>query len=101
MRRESRDAPEDLPKESRCEVALGELQAEAGGSLEAPAWSNPLPLTEHRTPAQDCPRRRGEEPPMAPDKSLELLTDAILQRDQPRTADLFFRMVKREGRSLS
>lgn len=38
---------------------------------------------------------------MAPDKSLALLTDAILRRDQPRTADLFFRMVKREGRSLS
>ena len=38
---------------------------------------------------------------MAPDRSLELLTDAILQRDQPRTAHLFFRMIKREGRSLS
>jgi len=35
------------------------------------------------------------------DRSLDLLTDAILQRDQPRTADLFFQMVKREGRSLS
>ena len=33
-------------------------------------------------------------------KSLGLLTDAILERDQPRTADLFFRMVKREGQSL-
>ena len=28
------------------------------------------------------------------------LTDAILQRDQPRTTDLFFQMVRREGRSL-
>jgi hypothetical protein len=35
------------------------------------------------------------------DRSLDLLTEAILERDQPRTADLFFRMVKREGRSLS
>jgi hypothetical protein len=35
-----------------------------------------------------------------PDTSLNLLTQAILERDQPRTADLFFRMVTREGRSL-
>src|SRR6266436_1119222 len=34
-------------------------------------------------------------------KSLDLLTEAILERDQPRTTDLFFRMVKRDGQSLS
>ena len=34
------------------------------------------------------------------DKAFNLLTDAILQRDQPRTADLFFGMVAREGRSV-
>ncbi|PYN02342.1 MAG: hypothetical protein DME07_10765 [Candidatus Rokuibacteriota bacterium] len=34
------------------------------------------------------------------DKSFDLLTDAILERDQPRTADLFFRMVARHGRSM-
>src|SRR5882672_1517599 len=34
------------------------------------------------------------------DKSFDQLTDAILERDQPRTADLFFRMVTRNGRSL-
>src|SRR5262245_15603718 len=34
------------------------------------------------------------------DKSFDLLTEAILERDQPRTTDLFFRMVRREGRSL-
>ncbi len=34
------------------------------------------------------------------DKAFDLLTDAILQRDQPRTADLFFGMVAREGRSI-
>src|SRR5258705_3776684 len=33
-------------------------------------------------------------------KSLDLLTEAILERDQPRTTDLFFRMVKRNGQSL-
>ena len=30
----------------------------------------------------------------------ERLTDAILTRDQPGTADLFFQMVRRQGRSL-
>ena len=34
------------------------------------------------------------------DRSLDLLTDAILERDQPRTADLFYGMVARDGRSL-
>lgn len=34
------------------------------------------------------------------DKAFDLLTDAILQRDQPRTTDLFFGMVAREGRSV-
>ena len=34
------------------------------------------------------------------DRSLDLLTEAILERDQPRAADLFFQMVRREGRSL-
>jgi len=34
------------------------------------------------------------------DRSVALLTDAILERDQPRTTDLFHRMVRHEGRSL-
>ncbi len=34
------------------------------------------------------------------DKAFDALTDAILQRDQPRTTDLFFGMVAREGRSI-
>ena len=34
------------------------------------------------------------------DRAVDQLTDAILQRDQPRTADLFFQLVKRDGRSL-
>ena len=34
------------------------------------------------------------------DKAVDAFTDAILQRDQPRTADLFFRMVRRDGRSV-
>jgi len=37
---------------------------------------------------------------MRQDKSFGLLTDAILERDQPRTTDLFFQMVKRQGRSV-
>ena len=35
------------------------------------------------------------------DKSFDLLTDAILERDQPRTTDLVFQMVARDGHSLS
>src|SRR6184192_1471362 len=34
------------------------------------------------------------------DKAFDQLTDAILQRDQPRTADLFHRMVTNESRSI-
>jgi hypothetical protein len=34
------------------------------------------------------------------DKAVDLFTDAILDRDQPRTADLFFKLVRRNGRSL-
>jgi hypothetical protein len=34
------------------------------------------------------------------DKSFDALTEAILERDQPRTTDLFFGMVARDGRSL-
>src|SRR5262249_15500742 len=35
------------------------------------------------------------------DKSFDQLTDAILARDQARTADLFYGMVRREGRTIS
>src|SRR3989449_1082948 len=35
------------------------------------------------------------------DRSFALLTEAILERDQPRTTDLFHQMVTREGRALS
>ena len=34
------------------------------------------------------------------DKTFDALTEAILERDQPRTADLFFRMVAKDGRSV-
>ena len=34
------------------------------------------------------------------DKYFGPLTEAILERDQPRTADLFFKMVAKEGRSI-
>ena len=37
---------------------------------------------------------------MSRDQSFNALTDAILERDQPRTTDLFWRMVAREGRSV-
>ena len=35
------------------------------------------------------------------DRAVAQLTDAILDRDQPRTTDLFFNMVRREGRSVA
>ena len=34
------------------------------------------------------------------DQAFDLLTDAILRRDQPQTADLFYGMVAREGRTV-
>src|SRR5262249_14098099 len=34
------------------------------------------------------------------DKCFDGFTEAILERDQPRTADLFFRMVARDGRAV-
>src|SRR4051794_8857388 len=34
------------------------------------------------------------------DAAVDRLTNAILDRDQPRTADLFFQLVKKEGRSV-
>src|ERR1700720_4013524 len=34
------------------------------------------------------------------DKSFNMLTEAILERDQPRTADLFHQMVTQDGRSV-
>src|SRR5499433_2637037 len=37
---------------------------------------------------------------MSRDQSFNALTEAILERDQPRTTDVFFRMVAREGRPL-
>ena len=42
-------------------------------------------------------RNRAE---ISEDKSFALFTDAILQRDQPRTADLFHKMVTQDGRSI-
>ncbi len=34
------------------------------------------------------------------DRAVAMLTEAILERDQPRTTDLFYQMVTREGRSV-
>ncbi len=42
-------------------------------------------------------RNRAE---ISQDKSFGPLTEAILERDQPRTTDLFFQMVARDGRSI-
>src|SRR5271155_4000096 len=42
-------------------------------------------------------RNRAE---ISEDKSFAPLTEAILERDQPRTTDLFYQMVARDGRSV-
>src|SRR5277367_6881308 len=42
-------------------------------------------------------RNRAE---ISEDKTFAQLTEAILERDQPRTTDLFFGMVARDGRSI-
>jgi len=42
-----------------------------------------------------------EEEPSMSDTAVAQLTEAILERDQPRTTDLFFRMVARDGYSVS
>src|SRR5262245_18950887 len=34
------------------------------------------------------------------DKAVDTLTEAILERDQPRTTDLFVQMVRRQGKSV-
>jgi hypothetical protein len=36
-----------------------------------------------------------------PDKAVDMVTESILDRDQPRTTDLFFQMLRRDGRSLA
>jgi hypothetical protein len=46
------------------------------------------------------PVAMGQESETMPTTSFDQLTEAILTRDQARTADLFFRMMTREGRSL-
>src|SRR5262245_6284038 len=61
--------------------------------------------SRRRTKCSQGPTRRGERMLMTgdqirQDKSFSLLTEAILERDQPRTTDLFVRMVKRDGRGL-
>ena len=35
------------------------------------------------------------------DKAVDAFTDAILERDQPRTAELFFDLIRRDGRSMA
>ena len=51
---ESRDAPEDLPKERRCQVAFGELEDEVPGVPNEAATGLEQPLLEARQrPALD------------------------------------------------
>src|SRR5258707_6786958 len=54
--------------------------------------------TQNRTARNMSMLRNREE--IREDKSFALLTDAILERDQPRTTDLFYGMIARDGRSI-
>jgi hypothetical protein len=56
-------------------------------------------LGHNRRVQEGAPMLRNRDE-ISEDKSFALLTEAILERDQPRTTDLFHRMVVREGRSL-
>src|SRR5216684_5880320 len=58
------------------------------------AKRNPQPPRSGKRPML---RNRDE---ISEDKSFALLTDAILERDQPRTTDLFHQMVVHDGRSI-
>src|SRR5205814_4942797 len=66
----------------------------AGGTRRTLPANKPSPAPRERAPML---RNRDE---IREDKAFDQLTDAILQRDQPRTADLFHRMVTDEGRSI-
>ncbi len=58
MPRESLNAPEDLPKERRCQVALGQLENEVPGvPNEAPAGLEQTLLETRQRPALDGERQ--------------------------------------------
>ena len=57
-------------------------------------------LDGRRRPSGILLAQAGPKETAMADRSVDRLTEAILDRDQPRTAELFHRMVTREGRSL-
>src|SRR5438876_3720836 len=59
------------------------------------------PTSDRRGPRGIVRAQTGPEESAMADRSFALLTEAILERDQPRTTDLFHQMVTREGRALS
>jgi hypothetical protein len=77
-----------MPETKTC-AALRKPQA--GGTLAArraaPLQSGKAPMLRNRHDIRE-------------DKAFGLLTEAILERDQPRTADLFHKMVVSDGRSI-
>src|SRR5258708_3927553 len=64
---------------------------------EEPARGVPCKIEKPSRERAPMLRNRDE---IREDKAFDQLTDAILQRDQPRTAGLFHRMVTNEGRSI-
>src|SRR5438046_2485855 len=82
-------------KKGTCRLAL----RTAGGALHSPRRGH----ARHGPAANACQGRAAmllTRDEIRHGKSFDLLTEAILERDQPRTTDLFFRMI-RDGRSTS
>ena len=61
--------------------------------------SGTLGMIHHRRIQGRTPMLRNRDA-IREDKTFGLLTEAILERDQPRTTDLFYGMVARDGRSI-
>src|SRR5580693_3806816 len=77
-----------------------------GGATMAEHYLTPTLYPRPDVGVGSRPTGRGETPmpldlaTLRNDKAFDALTAAILDRDQPRTADLFYKMVTDEGRSI-
>src|SRR5437762_11471849 len=72
---------------------------QARAALREPVARRTFDIRSPPLPHRRAPMLRNRDE-IREDKAFDQLTDAILQRDQPRTTDLFYRMVTNEGRSI-
>ena len=77
MPRESRNVPEDLPKERRCQVALGQLEDEIPGMADEATAGLEQPLLE----AREGPALDGERQDQSAQQIAEIVGDDA--QDQP------------------